>query len=359
MKSILSAAFSMIIINAMAQDSSRQNNPLSFTGYAEAYYSYDFNKPGDNNRPPFIYSHNRHNEFNINLAFIKANYNTDMIRANLALGTGTYMNANYAAETGTLKNIYEANIGARLSKKANLWIDAGIFSSHIGFESAMSSTCLNLSRSIIADNSPYFESGVKITYTTSNNKWLLSAMALNGWQRIERVPGNSMMSCGTQVQYIASDKLTFNYSTFIGTDKPDSIRQLRHFHNLYGIFHFSKKVQVIIGVDIGQEQKAKGSHDYNTWYGTAAILQSDLGKGNTIALRGEYYSDKKGVIINTGTINGFKTSGFSVNFDKKINNVFLWRTEVKTLISKDRIFVKDNRVVNNNTAITTSFAITF
>src|SRR6185295_5898902 len=132
---------------------------------------------------------NRHNEFNVNLGLLKASYNTDWIRGNIALATGTYMNANYAAEPGVLKNIYEANAGVRISKSKNLWIDIGIMPSHIGFESARSYDCWNLTRSIIADNTPYYESGAKVTYTSDNNKWMVSALALNGWQRIQRVSG--------------------------------------------------------------------------------------------------------------------------------------------------------------------------
>eukprot|EP01132_Coremiostelium_polycephalum_P020481 gene20481-24330_t len=108
---------------------------IKVSGYVEAYYGYDFNKPADHNRPGFIYSHNRHNEVNLNLAFIKANYDSGNIRANVAVMAGTYANANLAAEPGVLKNIYEANAGIKLSKSQNLWLDAGIFSSHIGFES--------------------------------------------------------------------------------------------------------------------------------------------------------------------------------------------------------------------------------
>jgi len=110
---------------------------IKVTGYLEAYYGYDFNKPADHNRPGFIYSHNRTNEVNLNLGFIKAAYDSGMIRANLAVMAGTYANANLAAEPGVLKNIFEANAGVKLSKTENLWIDAGIFSSHIGFESAV------------------------------------------------------------------------------------------------------------------------------------------------------------------------------------------------------------------------------
>ena len=136
MKKILLGATVFMSTVALAQDSLSTSNPLTFSGYIETYYTYDFNKPVDNNRPGFIYSHNRHNEFNANLGFVKASYNAEKVRANLALAAGTYMNANYAAEPGVLKNIYEANAGFKIGKK-NLWLDAGIFSSHIGFESAI------------------------------------------------------------------------------------------------------------------------------------------------------------------------------------------------------------------------------
>jgi hypothetical protein len=162
----------------------------------EVYYQYDFNKPSDNTRPEFVYSHNRHNEFNVNLVYLKGSYTAERVRANLALAAGTYVNANYAAEPGVLKNMYEANVGIKLSKKKNLWLDAGIFGSHIGFESAVSKDCWTLTRSMVADNSPYYEAGAKLTYTSDNGKWLFSALALNGWQRIQRVNGNSLISWG-------------------------------------------------------------------------------------------------------------------------------------------------------------------
>lgn len=117
MKKILSGMLVLLALQLKAQDST---GSLTISGYAEAYYQYDFNQPADNNRPGFIYSHNRHNEFNLNLGFIKANYSAARVRANMALGTGTYMNANYAAEPGVLKNILEANVGIKISKQKSL-----------------------------------------------------------------------------------------------------------------------------------------------------------------------------------------------------------------------------------------------
>jgi len=358
-KSLLVCAAMLAAGYLSAQDTTAQN-PLTVSGYAEVYYSYDFNKPLNNNKAPFLYSHTRNNEVNLNLAFIKAAYNTDKVRANLSFAAGNYMNANYAAEPGVLKNIFEANAGIKLSKKSELWLDAGIFASHIGFESAISKDCWTLTRSILAENSPYYESGVKLGYTSNNGKWFLSAMYLNGWQRITRVDGNTTPAFGTQVTFKPSDKVTLNSSTFIGNDKPDSIKQMRYFHNFYGIFQLSKQLAVTTGFDYGLEQKVKGSSAMNHWYSPVIILRYSPDDKNSIAVRGEYYADPKGVIIATGTEDGFKTFGWSINYDRKIINNAVWRIEYRGFSGKNNYFIKNNNSFgSNDNFLTTSLAISF
>lgn len=361
MKIFITGAVMILTLTSTAQDTtvSKQAHSLTISGYVEAYYSYDLNKPSDNNRPGFLYSHNRHNEFNANLAFIKASYNTERVRANFAIAAGTYMNVNYAAEPGVLKNIYEANAGYKLSRTKNLWLDIGIMPSHIGFESAISKDCWTLTRSLAAENSPYFESGAKLSYTTDNGKLAVSALALNGWQRITRVNANSLMSWGTQVVVKPTDKITLNYSTFLGTDKPDSARLWRIYHNIYGVFQFTDKIEFTAGFDIGTEQVSKGSSDKNTWYSPVGILRYTPASQWAIAVRGEYFNDEDGVIIAAGTPNGFKTSGVSLNVDYlPMPNVAL-RLEGRTLNSKDDIFIKDGNTKSNTTAITFSAAVGF
>jgi hypothetical protein len=360
MKTVFTGVVLSLAVASHAQDSTfKTSSPVTFSGYLEGYYSYDLNKPVNNTRPGFLYSHNRHNEFNANLAFVKAAYNTDRVRANFAIAAGTYMNANYAAETGVLKNIYEANAGYKLSSNKNLWLDIGILPSHIGFESAISKDCWTLTRSLVAENSPYFESGAKLTYVSDNGVLAVSALVLNGWQRITRVDGNSLMSWGTQVVVKPTEKVTLNYSTFFGTDKPDSLRLWRIYHNVYGIFQLSDKIGFTAGFDIGTEQVAKGSSNHNTWYSPVGILRYTPLPKWSIALRGEYFSDEHGVIISTGTPKGFRTSGASLNLDyTALSNVAI-RLEGRTLHSKDEIFEKGERQVNNTTAVTFSVAVGF
>ncbi|REC54383.1 porin [Chryseobacterium piscium] len=359
MKKILFVLLAVCGITASAQNDSI-NKPLTISGYAEVYYTADFNNPKNNNRPGFVYSHNRNNEINVNLAYIKTAYSTESVRANLALAVGTYMNANYVSEQGVMKNVYEANAGLKISKKHNLWIDAGIFPSHLGFESAVGKDNWTLTRSLFADNSPYFETGAKISYTSESGKWFLSGLVLNGWQRIQRVDGNSTPAFGHQLIFKPNEKLTINSSSFIGNDKPDSIRQMRYFHNLYAVYQINKKFGLTAGFDIGAEQKAKGSDQYNVWYTPVLIAKYNATDKLSFTARGEYYQDEKGVIISTGTENGFKTFGYSFNADYQIFPNLIWRTEIRNLSSKDAIFINRTDEFNKNSlTATTALAISF
>jgi hypothetical protein len=359
MKPYFTAGMVLLCSGALAQDSTKQNS-LAISAYAESYYSYDFNKPVNNSKPSFFYSYNRNNEVNLDLGFIRAAYNNNKIRAALSLAAGTYINANYAEEPGVLKNVYEANMGIRLSGKSELWLDAGIFSSHIGFESAAGKDCWNLSRSILAENSPYFESGARVSYHSKNTKWFLSGLVLNGWQRITRPAGNTTPAFGTQVTFTPSGKITLNSSTFAGNNKPDTARRMRYFHNFYGIFQINKQFAFTLGFDYGMEQQEKGSSTMNQWYAPVVLFRYTPDDKNSIAARIEYYSDEKGVIIASGTPHGFKTVGWSVNYDRQLFSNALWRIELRGLEGKDAYFADGkNGLSAGALMVTTALAVSF
>ena len=350
----------LVIGLASASFTFAQDEPkIKVSGYLETYYGYDYNKPADNNRPGFVYSHNRHNEVNLNLGFIKGTYDDGTVRANLAVMAGTYSNANLAAEPGVLKNIFEANAGLKLSKTSNLWIDAGIFASHIGFESAISKDCWVLTRNIVSDNTPYYESGAKITYGSNDGKVSIAAFYLNGWQRINRQTGNSQPAGGLQLSIKPTDKITLNYSNYLGTEGPDAVRVRRFHNNFYGIFQISDKFGMITGFDYGTQQVAKGSNETNEIFSPVIIAQYKFNPKWALAGRFEYYEDANGVIIATGTPDGFKTSGYSMNIDYlPVSNAVL-RLEGKVFDSKDKIFTRELIPVNHSASITASIAVSF
>ncbi len=324
---------------------------LSFSGFAEVYYQYDFDKPADKKRPEYIYNHKKHNQLNVNLALLKATFQKNKWKANIGLMAGDYAKYNLAAEPGWAKIVYEANIGYAFTDKLSM--DAGILPSHIGFESAISKDNWILCRSLLAENSPYYETGVKLNYAP-NEKWTFSILGLNGWQHIK--DNNSSLAMGTQVQFKPNDKWLFNSSTFLGNEKPDSVaRQLRFFHNLYTSYALSKKINTALFFDYGTEEKQNNS-DSNSWLGFVWQIQWKASDKINAAFRYEYYKDKTGIIIPPVSVNGFRVSGLSANLDWSITKNVLWRNEIRVFRSAEKIFSKDNISKNNNVCFLSSIA---
>lgn len=329
--------------SAVAQDTAA----ISFSGYTELYYSFDFDKPDKKEKPFFIYNHKRHNEVNLNLAYAKVNYAATKVRANVALMAGNYAQYNLAAEPQLLRFVYEANIGVKLSRKHNLWLDAGIMPSHIGFESALGADCWTASRSMLAENSPYFEAGVKLTSTNKKENFFVSFLFLNGWQRIQKPVGIAKPSFGLQLNYKPKENLTLNYSNFIGTDKPDSLDALRTYHNLYAIYQINKAWGVTAGFDIGSDKNANMQNA--VWYSPVLIVRRTLSTKSYINVRGEYFCDSKQVLLQTNTTNGFNNLGLSINYDYAVTKNAFVRVEGKGYFSKDKIYKELKE--NNNYAV--------
>lgn len=325
---------------------------FDFAGYAELYYSYDFSYPVNSEKPDYSYNHKKHNQPALNLAFVKANYKSDRFRSNLALMVGNYATYNLISEPQWAKPLMEANLGMRLLTQKQLWLDAGVMPSHIGFESAVGSDCLNLTRSILAENSPYYESGIKLNYTSEKENLYLALLVLNGWQRIGIANRNTKPSMGVQVNYKPNDALTLNYSNFIGNIQSNNMEALRIFHNAFAIYEPSTNWSFIIGFDIGTQKDI--DKQVNVWYSPVIITKFKVKQKSKITARFEYYRDAKQVIIQTDTPNGYQTFGSSLNYDYQITLKVLCRAELKQYNSKDAIF---RYIQNRNNQTTGTIAL--
>jgi hypothetical protein len=340
---------------AAAADTTSENFKPEFFGYVGVYYGYDFNNPASLTRPGFIYSENLHNQIAVNLALLGARYTGKRVRGTFAIQTGTYPDANYAAEPGIFKNIYEAWAGAKLAD--NLWLDAGIFVSHIGLEGPNSRDNLTLTRSIMADNSPYYEAGAKLTYD-KGKKWLFSVLAINGWQVIR--DRNQNEAVGTQVQFRPSSKWLLNSSTFIGEGRnvPDSVGiRLRYFHNFYVTYDPSKKWKIAAAFDAGWQEKLDGLGGYDNWQGGSLIVRRRLWERAGLVGRAEFYHDPSGVLAPT-RFGGLHTTGYSLGFDYLPVPRIILRAEVKEFVDKNQVYQKEKSFVRTNGVATLMMGLT-
>lgn len=344
---------------AAQNDSLQQKAPeLTISAMLDFFYVYDANHPSGPKRQPFLVSYNRQGQVNLNLGLLRFGCESSRYRAHVALQAGTYARDNYAAEPAWLQHVFEANAGISLNRRQNLWLDAGVFGSHIGFESAVAAENWTLTRSLLAENSPYYSAGFKLGYKP-DERWEWVALLLSGWQRIQPVPGNSLPSFGTQIKFSPSWKLSFNWSTFAGTNDPDSQRRMRYFSNLYAQWSLSKKWRLIAGFDMGIQQRQRHSAAYNPWFSPVMIAQYTLSRDWTAALRAEYYQDTRGVIIPISTPHGFQTAGLSLNVDYAPKPYLLCRLEGRWLRSRERIFEHDQTLSNRNISIAASLSIRF
>lgn len=355
---LLLLPLNMIFLLGFTQEPLKDSIPkIKLTGYLESYYIYDFSNPNDHNRPDFFYSFNRHNEFNLNLGYIKLNYQEQRVKANLALMAGTYSEANLAHEPIALRNILEANVSYQLLNNKQTWLTVGVFSSHLGFESATGADCWNLTRSILAENSPYYLAGLKLYNTTKNNKWTYGITLANGWQRISRIEGNQVLGLGHQITYTPKDDFIINSSSYIGSEFPDSTLRMRYFHDFYAIINTTRKLSFIAGIDVGIEQKDKNSSDYSSWLAPILISKYTFNDKLSLAGRLEYYNDKDEVIITTIDNEGFSTLGYSLNIDVKLTEKLLLRFEGRSLRDARNIYGNNNNLTNANTFVGTSLSI--
>jgi hypothetical protein len=316
---------------------------LAVGGYLDTYYGYNFSQPRVGTNPYFV-SSNRHDEMNINLAYMDLRYKSTNFRFRFVPGYGTYMNSNYANEVGTLKNIVEANAGLRLSAKRNIWLDFGVFGSPYTNESAISKDHLMYTRSFAPENVPYYLSGVKLSVPL-NAKWSTYLFLLNGWQVIQSNDKNKAL--GTQVEFRPNQKMLFNWDTYIGSNtttlSPDF--RNRYYMDLYWIYKANEKFDATACAYIGLQERANSST--LKWWQFNFIGRYHFTELLSLSGRVEYYEDE-GVhqfpITGIDTFRSF-SSGLCLNY--KANHNALLRVEGRQFISPDKLYFDANDLPSN------------
>lgn len=322
------------------------NENIQLETYAELYYGYDFGNPDNHNRPDFLYNYHRNNEVNLNIGILQLSYEDERVRSNFGFMAGTYASRNLAHEDDLLQFIYQANIGLKLSKNKALWLEMGILPSHIGFESAIGANCWSMTRSLLADNSPYYSSGAQLIYTPPSEQWEFRLLALNGWQRITRIPGQQTIALGHQAQWKPDDYLTLNSSSFIGNEYPSENARLRVFHNFYTQWENEKGFGFKLGVDVGAQATSSENDNFRNWYGFVIGTRFPFREHNSISARLEFFKDEGGIVTNYG--GNFENLGFSTNYDYQFSENVLLRLEFRSFNNQRELFIKGDDLVKNN-----------
>ncbi len=342
--------------------------PVKFGGFVDTYYAYDFNDPKNHERE-FTTQPVRHNEFNINLAYIDAVLQQEKTRGRLALQFGQSVTKNTVGEPrlgatsgpDDAKVFQEAFIGKRIAE--NTWIDAGIFLGNIGAESWISKDNWTYSRALNLDYVPYYSAGVRLEHKF-NNEQSGQLHILNGWQNMSE--NNNAKAIGMQFKQLLFEKLTFTYNNFLGDEEvvPNPRRgkfspRFRGYHNFVFQWLASEKWHFLSAADFGH-QSQQNNDGIDGWGAATFTIRHVLDEIRSLSFRAEYYDDPHQANVVTNTKNGFRVFGASMNYDQKLDENSLWRTEIRGFNSQDKIYPRGLKYLNKlNGYIASSFSIWF
>jgi hypothetical protein len=347
---LVSAAAALALATPALAQPADTTARVTFGAFVDGYYAYDFNRPAGHDRV-FTTQAQRHDEFALNLAHVEVKYASPRARARLALQAGTSVHANYAAEPDSIAGfqnllplVQEAYAGIAVTP--TLWIDAGIFFSHIGSEGWISLDNPTYTRSLAAELSPYYETGVRATWQ-AHPSLVVTAVVVNGWQNISET--NHDKAAGLRLDWTASPAVTVSYGNFVGREASASTggQDVRFFNDLSARIAPSSRVLIVPTFDFGTQ-------DGDTWY--AASLVGRYALTPTVGVNGrvERYDDRDGVIAP-----GLRVNGASLGIDVA-RGPATWRTEVRGLFgADDAVFPGRDGAKTSNLAAVTSIALRF
>jgi Putative beta-barrel porin-2, OmpL-like. bbp2 len=337
---------------------------IAIGAFVDAAYAFDVNRPGTRDRA-FTTQPARHNEFTVNLAFVDVTVARRRVRGRLALQAGTSVRANYAAEAreGTMGGdglsgmLQEAYAGYQVTPA--LWIDAGIFYSNMGMETWVSRDNPAYTRSLVADFSPYYSSGVRATWRLSP---IVTARVdvVNGWQNIAE--NNEEKSLGVRVDVAATATTTVSWYAYAGNE-PDAQRRL--FNGVGVVTRPTDRLELLAQFDAGH-QRTRDSlttrRRASGWYGATLISRFWVCPTLAVVARTERFADSDQVVVLTGSPLPFRANSASVGVDVRPEARVLWRTEARGYSADAAVFPRGHRGParsRHSGVIVTSLALTF
>lgn len=364
---ILTLFSSEIISNSNFQsslysiDGNSQDNilPFHYFLFGDFYYAHSNIEHPMGER---IYGTQIKNEKEISLNHAIANFEgkSQLFRFGLGFHTGTFVKANYEAEPQELKYIYQARGGILLLE--NLWLDVGIFPSHLGGESMVSMENFTYTRSLIADYSPYYEAGARLRYEPSDD-FVFGIYILNGWQNIRET--NKDKALGVEILYKFFKRWELGYNIFIGNEAPNTEkRQTRYYQDLFLKAKVLEWLDIYLSYDIGFQRRVPlswvdllestpdiwltrnsriTSERFARWEGFSLQFYIHLNEKWKLGGRWEGYLDREQIIVHTNTENGFQVYSGSLNLDFFPNSNSVFRLEFKHTQSLDAIFLQEEK----------------
>ena len=285
------AAFALIAQAVQAEPAS-----LQLHGSVDVLYALNTNRPFDGASflPGTGTTARRANELNLNAAALELALDPRPVGFHLTLAFGSGPDVVHAGEpdgpsTGAAiwRSVYQASVSWTAPVGRGLLLEAGIYPSHIGFESFFSKDNWNYTRGWLGEFSPYYQAGLKVAYAFDEH-WSAQIHLLNGWQVIG--DHNRAKAVGTQIAW-TGDRASLACNTFAGPELPGDDSHWRLFGDLTAQVKTASWLTLGATADLGWQDRPQGAA---LWHGAGLYARAVISAITAVALRAEYYDDRDG-----------------------------------------------------------------
>jgi hypothetical protein len=273
---------------------------LTLSGYAEAYYSYNFARPQNrvtNNR----WLDERHNSVTLQTVALDLDAKKGPFALKITLMFGPTADRWYFegaripdAESGvvlspsgysneTWKHIQTAFASYTAPVGDGLTVQAGLFPTPVGFEPAAVKDNWNWSRSNLFNFLPFFHLGARVSYPVTET-WTLAAAVYNGWNQASDLNAGKSLSLQSAM---IGDGWIFNALYIGGPERPrgdDAGSPWRNMFDLVAQVDALPWLSLAAHGNVGFEKSDLGNH---SWGALALYARAKATEWLYLALRGD------------------------------------------------------------------------
>lgn len=316
-------ATAVLIAGCVASLHARDSTVVTGHVLLDAAYSTSFNAPSNHERV-FTLQPSRNDQLGIMQGIAGVELRSTHLRGKVAAQTGWFADVLWTGADTAVRWLSEAWLGVRLAD--GVWLDAGVYPSHIGAESMIARDNMLLSRLYASDATPYVETGVSLTWDESAST-SIALHILNGWQRV--IDNNDGVAIGTRITHRPTDAVSLTWSTFLGNEQPrGQEQQLRWYSNLWATWNVTESTTLTAIADIGAQERRSTAYDIAWYLGAVAAVR--VSPTLRLAARIEHMHDAYNMLFTTSS-QPFVSTSASVNLDVEIIRNVLLRAEARIL----------------------------
>ncbi len=308
-------------------------NKMEFSGFADGYYGYNFNRPASRKNGLRNFDFN-HNQFSLNLIEFAVERKADPLGFRVDFNFGDTAKWVHLTEPGG-SDVYQYLQQAYGSYKApvgkGLTVDFGKFVTQHGAEVIETKDNWNYSRSLLFSWAiPYYHFGARATYPFAE-KLTVAGYVVNGWNDV--VDNNSGKTVGFQALVKPVSKLTIVQNYMVGREQPNNVKDVRHLWDTTATVTVTPSFSLMANYDYGMDRLLG---ERVRWQGIAGYARIQVTPVFAIAPRIEWFDDPQG--FTTGLAQSLREATLTTEF--KVRGGLLMRAEYRRDWSDKPFFEK-------------------